>query len=465
MIRRLLPLLLLGAAAQAEERPLPVELPPFAAERPLPAPHVVKSRLPEGLTVWVVPRPGFPKADVLLVVRGGMAADPVGQEGMTGLLATGLRDGTAKRSAKAIAEELQAVGGELTTAGSEDAIQLGASGLASGVGRLVEIVADIARHAAFPEKEVALDKDNALETLAADEAQPEFVGRRAFARAVFGEHPYHTVAATKEVIAGVTPEALRREFTRRFRPERALVLVVGDVEPAQVTAAVARAFAGWKGVGEMPPTAKVAAAPSERRILLVDRPDSVQAHILVGRLAPTMNEPGYYPALVATTLFGGMFSARLVRNLREDKGYTYTPDSRMRSFEKAGFLGVDADVRNEVTAPSLVETFYEMDRMWATAPTAEELARTKRFLAGLYLLRNQLQDALAGTLAKYWVMGLAPEALAEYVPRINAVDAEQIRGVAQKIFPSLQQTVVVVGDAARIKDALGRFGAVTVVKP
>jgi predicted Zn-dependent peptidase len=168
---------------------------------------------------------------------------------------------------------------------------------------------------------------------------------------------------------------------------------------------------------------------------------------------------------VANTIFSGAFTSRLVQNIREDKGYTYSPRGSVVAREKGGLVKVRADVRNEVTAASALEIFYEFDRMGATTPTDEELRRAKRYQAGLYLLRNQIQGALARTLANNWVNGLPPEALGEFVPRISAVTAQQVRKAGQAFYPSDTQTVIVVGDEARIREEMAQFGLLTTVQP
>jgi predicted Zn-dependent peptidase len=200
-------------------------------------------------------------------------------------------------------------------------------------------------------------------------------------------------------------------------------------------------------------------------LIFVERPNSVQSQIVVGRPAPKASDPDYYPALVANTIFGGSFGSRLVKNIREDKGYTYSPGASVNAREQGGLLRVRADVRNDVTGATLSEIFYELDRMGTTNPSEEEVATAKRYQCGLYLLRNQIQGAVASLLAANWVNGLPPEALGEFVTRVNAVTPEQLRQAGRSLFSSSTQTVVVVGDAAKVKDELAFFGPVTVIKP
>ncbi len=454
-----------GIASAGEEKPLPKDLPPYGQDKPLPVAEIAQSTLANGLTVWLVPRPGVPKVTAILVVRGGTAVDPAGDAGISEVFAAALKSGTATRSARQIAEELQAVGGEIGTGVNDDAIFLNVDGLSSGTGTLLEVLADVALHASFPADEVDLERTNALEGLKAQEATPEFAVNKAFGAAVYGDHPYRYAAPEASALAKATPELMRTEFARRFRPERSLLLVVGEFDRAAVSRKIEGSFGGWKATGPAPAPVPPSPGAGERKLLLVDRPGSVQSEIRVGRPAVPATDPDYYPLLVANTVFGGAFGSRLVQNIREDKGYTYSPGASVQTLAEGGLLRVRAAVRNEVTAASLLEIFYELDRMGATVPTDDELTRAKRYQTGLYLLRNQITGALANTLAANWVKKLPPQALAEFVPKVEAVTAADVERVGRTYFPSRTQTVVIGGDVATIRPEVELFGTSEVVTP
>jgi predicted Zn-dependent peptidase len=452
-------------AAAKEQVPLPKDLPPYGADRPIPIPQVTEKTLPNGLVVWIVPRPGFPKTVALLSARGGTAADPKGMDGLAGVLADAVKEGTATRSSRQIAEELQAIGGEIDTAANEDAITVSVEGLATGTAKILSVLADVVRNASFPVEEVDLVKTNSLQGLQAQKAAPEYPVRKAFAEAAFGDHPYHVVSPTEESIKLVTPALLRTEYARRFRPDHSLLVVIGAVDAASASRTIEKEFGPWKGAGEPIAATPPTPAAGERRILVVDRPASVQSEIRVGRPTMKATDPDYYPLLVTNAIFGGAFTSRLTENIREDKGYTYSPGSTAQTYEEGGLLSVRAAVRNEVTAGTLLEIFYELDRMGATLPTDEELARAKRFQTGLFLLRNEVNSGLARTLSANWVRGLPLQALSEYVPKVNAVTAEQTRDVGRKYMTSRSQIVVIGGDAKSVRPAVEPFGPVTAVTP
>jgi zinc protease len=457
--------LAIAPALAKDKLTMPKDLPAYGAEHPINIPQVTEATLPNGLVVWIVPRAGLPRVSMALVVRGGGAADGPGMDGLAGMLADALTEGTPTRTSQQIAEQMQALGGEIGASASDDAISLSAGGFATGAPKILNLMADVARNASFPDKEVELVKTNTLQGLQARKAAPEFAVSKAFAGAVFADHPYHVVAPSEEAVGKVTPALLKAELTRRFLPDKALLVVSGAIDPVATRRAIDKEFGPWKAAGEAPKATPPVPAAGERRILLIDRPGSVQSQIRVGRPAVRATEADYYPLLVANAIFGGAFTSRLTENIREDKGYTYSPSSRVVTYEMGGLIQVDAAVRNDVTAGTLLEIFYELDRMGATLPTDEELARAKRYQTGLFLIRNETQGGLRQTLTSNWVRGLPIAALAEYVPKISAVTPEMTRDVAQRYMTSRTQTVVIGGDAKSVRGAVESFGAVTAAAP
>ena len=456
---------LAGTAAFAKEEPLPAALPPFGADKPLPVPQIQESKLANGLTVWVLPRTGLPLVSATLVVRGGTASDPAGTEGTAALLADALREGTRSRSAQQIAEQLQAVGGSLDTNASDDAIFVRVDGLKTGTAKMLEILGDVSLQPSFPGGEVDLVKANALQSLQAAKANPEFDVQRIFSEAVFGDHPYRITNPTEAAIEGVTPVFLAAQHAARFRPERALLLVMGAVDGKQVAAEVKRRFGSWKGSGEAAPLAAALGAEYGRKTILVDRPGSIQSNVRVGRPGPRIQDPEYYPLLVANTIYGGSFGSRLTQNIREDKGYTYSPGSSVQTFAEGGLFSTRAAVRTEVTGASLMEIFYELDRVGQTLPTDAEISRAKRYQIGLYLLRNQISGALETTLLGNWVKGLPPQAIGEVVPKVEAITAADVQRAGRAWMRSRDQVVVVGGDVAKIRAEVELLGPVEVATP
>ncbi|HYN41780.1 MAG TPA: insulinase family protein, partial [Thermoanaerobaculia bacterium] len=248
-------------------------LPPLGPARPVPAPRVDTETLPNGLTVQVVPYEGVPLVSIRLVTRGGLSDDPPGSPGLARLLASSLREGTTTRSGPELAELAQEAGGDLSAGAGPDSLSIGASGLAARVPLLLDLVADLAMRPSFPADGVARVMDLVREDLETSESEPSYLAVRAFARALYGSHPYGTISPTRASIDAVTPEVLAVEAARRLRPERSLLLVAGDVDPVAVHAEAARLLGGWRGAGDPPAAVPAPGAPvGPRRIFVLDRP-------------------------------------------------------------------------------------------------------------------------------------------------------------------------------------------------
>ena len=455
-------LLLLSFTAVAQEKgakPLPKDMPPYGPEKPLKAPQVAPIKLDNGLTVWLVPEPGFPKTALVVVVRGGYAGDPANRPGMSELLLGAIDQGTKTRNARQIAEEFQGAGGDLNGNAEQDDVTLSVSVLSSKLEQALTVLADVVQNATFPDSEVALAKRNLADSLRQRESEPGFLATRAFYKVLYGNHPYSVVSPTQTSIAASTAADLRQDYARRFRPDRALLVVVGDVDSGNMTATIKRLFGTWKAPSA-PPLAEVAkpTAPPPHAVFLVPRANSVQTTLNVGAFGPARHDSDYEAVQTANAIYGGMFGSRLINNIREDKGYTYSPGSRLRAYRQAGALYTSADVRNAVTGASFNEISYELNRMVTTDPTKEELARAKRFLAGNYALALQAREAVGRALAVLWVDGMAPEELGLHSEKIEKVTDKDVDAAAAKYFSPTRMTVVAVGEEKVVRDQLKPFG-------
>ncbi len=449
----------LAQAAAPAPPALPRELPPFGADQPLPAPKIVRQRLPNGLEVWVVPRKGLPRVDAVLAVReAGTSADGAPRAGFAALLAALLTEGTTQRDARTLAQDVQALGGALNASASADGITLDAQALASQAEPLLKLLAEVARLPAFAEGEVKLAKANALDALKAAGATPGFRAEGAMAQAIYGDHAYATSQPTEAAITATTPAALRAAHAQRFRPERSLLVIAGRIEPAVAMKLAQAAFGDWRAQGDAqaaPPAAPRSAKPAR---LLLERPGSVQATVRLGRPGIPATDPDYLPLRVASGVLGDGFSSRVNLNLREDKGYTYGASARSRAALHGGAIVGGADVRNEVAGAALKEFDAEYRRIGSEPVPPQELRETQRYMTGSFVVRNQAQGAFAATLAANWLVGQPASFLANYVQQVNRVTAAQVQAMGQKYFAPETQSIVVVGDKAAVAEQLKAWG-------
>jgi zinc protease len=450
-------------SAQAADVKLPAAMPAYGKDKPIPAPKIAKTTLANGLQVWVVERDGVPRVDYVLAVRGaGYSADDKDHPGFANLMAGLLNEGSTRRDSRAIAEAAQGMGGSVAATTNVDGMLVLANAVTSRAGDMMGLLAEVTRLPAFPEKEVALAKANALQSLKVQEATPGFRAERAIAKAVYGDHPYGRVQPTAESISSSTDTMLRAEHARRFRPDQTLLVITGRIKQADAMALAQRAFGDWKSEGAPLPATPAAPASAKPQRILLERGGSVQSTIRLGSPGIAASTADFVPMRLASTIVGGGFSSRVNLNLREEKGYTYGASAGARVNREGGSIIGGADVRNAVSGAALTEFFNEYKRLGSELVPDAEMAMNKRYVAGGYLLSNQMQRAVASTLASNWLIGLPAEFLGQYVPLIQKVTPEQVRGIGKKYFAPENQSIVVVGDKAQVGEQLKAFGDFTV---
>jgi len=242
-----------------------------------------------------------------------------------------------------------------------------------------------------------------------------------------------------------------------------LLVVTGRIEADAAFALAEKAFGDWEVEDTGPEVIAASRDRAKPSLVHLERAGSVQSALRIGRPAVAAAHEDAIPLRLVTTILGGGFSSRLMQNLREDKGYTYGASVGYRSQSVGGALVAGADVRNEVTGAAIGEFMAEFKRIGTQTVPAAELEMHKRFVAGGYLIGNQLQASVAGTLAGNWLVGLPPEYLGEYVPKVRAVSAEQILQMGRKYYAVDQWSIVVVGDAA-VAGQLRQYGKFETVK-
>ncbi len=442
----------------------PVSAPPRPAvgpERPFRPVARVERTLPNGLHVIVAQRPTVPKVSVLLTVKSGMAADPAGRTGVAQMTAEAVQEGTRTRDSQRIRQEVFGMGATLSAAVTQDATTVAIRGLSAFTPGLLALLADVVISPTFPAGEVDILKAQHAAALQQQLASPQLVANRTFREALFGGHPYARTTTTPDILASISREDLAAFHARHYRPNNAFLLVVGDVQPDAVFAAVASSFGAWTR-GDVVPVAFPAPPPLQgRNVLFVQRANSVQSSIVVGNFAVRRNSPDWYAQTLANTVFAGAFNSRLVMNIREDKGYTYSPSAQLGAFADAGFYRVAADVRNEVTGPTLKEVYDEIGRMRTDLVDAGELNGSKQFLRGLFVLGNATQANLAQRINDIQVFGLPKDYLETYQATIAGITPAQVRAAAETMLGADNSVVVIVGEYPKVKDQLGAFPAIT----
>jgi zinc protease len=436
--------------------------PAVGPERPFQLAPRVERTLPNGLRVIVTRQTVVPKVSVTLTILAGLASDPPNLTGLATMTGESIQEGTKLRTSREIRHQVFGMGGTLSAAASQDYTSITARGLSEFAPGLIDLVADVAMNPTFPEQEVGILKQQHLQALEQAQASPQFVANREFRAHLFGEHPYARVSETVESVNAVNRERLGTFHHDYYKPNNAFLLVVGAIEPEQVFTAAQKAFGGWAKFETNPP--KVVPQPSieGRHVYFVQRPNSVQSSISIGNFTVKRSDPHWYEMALANTIFGGAFNSRIVRNIREDKGYTYSPSSLFQAFRQAGFYKFDADVRNEVTGPTLTEVFKEIDKLKAEGSSGDELNGAKQYMRGVFPYQTSSQTGLAAVLNLVYVFGLPKDYPETFRAKIAAITPEQVKAGANELFGSGGgMVVVVVGDWGKVKDQLADYKDIT----
>lgn len=435
--------------------------PEVGPEKPFTPPPRVERTLSNGLRVVAVRYGSIPKLSAILTVKAGLSVDPPDKAGLAALVAEAAQEGTTTRTSEQLKREVFALGASLSGAAGQDSTSFQMRGLAETLPQMLELVADVVRHPTFPQDEVDLIKANTAQRLQAQIASPQYVANKTFREALFGDHPYARVGVTPDTLPAIDRASLVAYHKTYYRPNHAFLVVVGDAAPDAVFAAAEKFFGGWAR-GEVPqPETPALPTLKGRRLVFVQRPNSVQSSISVGNFSISRDDERWYVLQLTNQIFGAAFDSRLVRNIREEKGYTYSPGSIFQAMAEGGLYRAVADVRNDVTGATIKEIYAEIDTLRAGGPDAEELSDAKQYARGVFLLQNATQGGLAGTLNTVHAYDLPRDYPESFQRRISQPSAEAVKTGAEMLLGSQDSVVVIVGDYTKVKNQLSAFTNVT----
>jgi zinc protease len=435
-------------------------VPTLAPERPVKWPKRTRARLSNGLQVVLAEAHAIPKFHGELFFRAGEALVSDRSVGLAEMTATVVRTGTAQRTSRQIEEDLRRLGADLGASAGLDTSAISFAGLSEFAEPLLKLVNELAREASFPAPEFERERRQKLEEVKLERTSPGFLAGERLRKVLFGAHPYARVSPSEAQVAAYKREDLEAVYREIYTPENALLMLVGDFEPQKVLTQIEKIFGDW--AGKKPATKEAPALPTfrGRRVYLVHNPGSVQTQILVGCHAITRNHPHWIRLGLANSLYGGAFNSRLVMNIREDKGYTYSPRSGITPMRKHGYFSISAAVRNEVVAASLTEIFYELDRLRSAPVPEAELADAQNYLSGIFSMGLATQEGLLSQFSTAELHELPEDYLETYRDKVRALSSADLLATARKYFDSANMQIVVVGDRAQIGEQATLFGEV-----
>lgn len=453
MIRRFLMLAglvaLAATAAAAQDFP---PMPDAGTPRPFKVPAAESYALDNGLKVTLLRYGNVPKTYVVLRVAAG-SLNQGNDVWLPTLMGQMLQEGAAGRTGADIAAAAAAMGGGLGTSVGTYETTVSIAPLAEHAAEGVQLVADVARRPTFPASELERVRANLLRSLAVARTRPQAAAEIALAEAYYGtDNPFGRLFPNEAQLKAYSIEDVRRFHRDNSGAKRAHLYVAGQFDPAAVKAAIGKAFGDWQP-GPEPASLPPKPQPGPK-LLLVDRPGAPQSTIRIAFPAPVMGSKDDLAFRVTNALLGGAFNSRITQNIREQKGYTYSPGSGVAFNLGEARWTFNADVTTTATGPALQEVFGEIRRLQDEAPAASEAAGMRSYLAGIFVLQNAGANGLIGSLANRDFHGLPANWLDTYVPGVLAVTPEQMQRLAREWLPLDRMTVVVVGDLAQVESQL-----------
>jgi predicted Zn-dependent peptidase len=438
--------------------PFPAEPPKAGVPRDFKVPEPKRFTLDDGLQVSLVQWGTMPKVRVTLSMRTGNAFEKADEVWLADLTGDLMREGTATRTAAQVSEEAARMGGSLNVAVATDSTTVGGDVLTEFGPQMVGLVADVVRNPKFPESELPRLKANMLRNLAVALSQPQNLASQKFLSVMYGDHAYGRMFPTEAMVKGYTLDQVRGFYKQTYGAGRSRLYVVGRFDSAAVEAAIRKAFAGWEKGSE--PSQPPPKPTSTRAVHIIDRPGAPQSTVILGVPTVDPSNVDFIPLTVMDALLGGAFASRITRNIREDKGYTYSPGSAISVRYRDGYWSENADVTTTVTGPSIKEIFAEIDKLQAEPPGKDELTGIQNYLAGTYVLQNSSRAGITNQLDYMDLHGLPPTYASTYVKQIYAVTPEQISEMARKHLLDDRATIVIVGDRKVIEDQVKGFGSI-----
>lgn len=445
-------LLLVAGACLAQTQP---KLPPPGPAKSFRVPPKQTFSLPNGLNVTMVPYGSVPKAQVTVAVRAGSLNEGASQVWLADLTGALLQEGTKTKTAAQVDDAFARLGGRLVVTVTADQTLLTADVLSENAPKAATLLAEVLASPRLPESELPRLKNDLLRRLAISKTQPSQLALERFRKVLYGDHPYGRVFPTEAMVQAYSVRDVLRFYNDNFGAARTHIFVAGKFDAAALKNAVTQALARWpKGPV---PLVNIPKPAAKRTLELVEKPEAVQSTLYIGLPALDPTHADYVTAVVMNTMLGGSFISRITQNIREKKGYTYSPNSQLSTRYRDGYWLQVADVTTAVTGASLKEIFSEIGRIRSEPPPADELQRIQRYLSGVFVLQNSSRGGLINQLNFVNLHGLGDKYLDTFVQRVNAVTAAELKRVAEKYIAPDRMTIVVVGDKSKISEQIAPY--------
>jgi zinc protease len=420
--------------------------------------------LPNGLTILLVPRKDVPMIAFSGFVRGGTLADPAGKPGVGSLVAGLLDRGAGKRNAYEFADALEGVGGTFAAAAGAESITVNGQFLARDRSLMIELLADALLRPRLDATEFETYRTREIEFIksAKDSDPSQIIGVYGRA-ALFGDHPYgRPQGGSERSLTAITLADVSAYHRQNFGANNATLVFAGDLDPKWMKQALTAAFSGWAKAAATAATPKPAARVTGRRVLLIDSPGSVQTYFWIGNVGVDRRYGGRAALDLVNTLYGGRFTSILNTELRIKSGLSYGANSRFTRGSVPGEFAIRSFTQTDTTVKALDLTLETLEQLKRGGLQQEMLESSRSYVLGQFPLQLETAAHWAATLADLEFYGLGKDYIEGYAPALAKVDLAESAAVTADAFPRPSELVIVlIGDAAKIREGVAKYGTVT----
>lgn len=436
--------------------------PPGGTPKDFVLPEKKVSHLKNGLKSTLVQYGSVPKVNVNLVIKTGNINEGSNEVWLADLTGNLMQEGTTSMDFKTISRKVAAMGGEINIGVGGDNTSVSGSVLSEYAPELVKIIADVVMNPALPASEVDRLKGDLKRQLSVQKSQPQSQAIESFNSIIYKDHPYGRIFPTQEMLSGYSIDMVKKFYENNFGAKRSVLYVVGKFDEAATQKAIEEAFGSWKEGPE--PNYPQATPNTTPEVSIIDRPAAPQTTVIIGLPTITPQHDDYVALQVANSLLGGSFGSRITSNIRENKGYTYSPFSTISNNKNTSVWYEQADITSEHTGDALQEIANEVSRLQNEPPPAEELKGIQNYMAGIFVLQNSTPGGIISQLNFIETHGLDDSYLTDRVKNIHAVTPEKVSAIAKDHFKYENMTLVLVGDKKLLDQQMKSFQEVKKMK-
>jgi zinc protease len=419
--------------------------------------------LANGVTLILIPRHDVPMIAFEAIVRGGARLDADSREGVASLTAELLTQGAGGRDAYAFADAVEGAGGSFDADALSEAILVHGQFLARDRELVLDLMADALQRPRFEPDELDKLRSRRIEFIkAAKDSEPQsLIG--SYGRALlFAGHAYgKSIGGSETSLAGITRDDVLKFYHEHFGADRLTLVFAGDFDPVALKAAATAAFASWRAAGVPLAPLPAPARVRGRRVLLIDAPGSAQTYFWIANVGVARAYPQRAALDVTNTAFGGSFGSMLVQALRVKSGLSYSAHAGFHRGAVAGEFAITSFTQTPSTARAIETALQTLSALKQHSVGDAAITSARSYIQGQYALGFETGADWAAALADLDLYHLPDSYIDDFCPQLERVDATAVRQVVDTAYPQAEDVdIVLIGDAALIRDEVAQFGPV-----